>query len=79
MIPRRLILLLDEFSTGTGFLSPPPTPFYGYFPPVVALSKDNRIELSKDNRTSQYKNSIIEVGKNNLIYIGKDNGTGAVQ
>jgi len=79
MIPRRLVLLLDEFETGAGLLLPPPTPFYGYFPPVVALSKNNILTLSKDNRTSQFKNSITEVGKNNLIYIGKDNGTGTVQ
>ncbi len=50
MIPRRIGLLLPEMGEGFGGVPIVPTPFYGYFPPMVRVEKDNRIFVEKDNR-----------------------------
>ncbi len=59
MIPRRIILLLDDYETGMALLSPAPTPFYGYHPPSVTISKDNRTSVEKDNRSFAKKDNQV--------------------
>lgn len=62
MIPRRIILLLeDEFS---GFaVTSTVTPFYGYFPPTVTIYANNRIFIQSDIRVTIEQSNIVTLRK----------------